>query len=210
MVAFFVVVGLEIRREYRGRGAPLVAARSGPVAAALGGMAVPAVIYALVLHGGAGSRGWGIPMATDVAFSLACLPWFDPRRRGCACFLLTLAVADDIASIVILVCFYSHDVRLWSLLAAVAAVAAMAAVQRARACSTAWLIALGAISWWALVHAGVEASVIGVAIGLLVPPGEERSVVGASTRAVVERARAAGVRTGERRCHAHGIERLLG
>jgi NhaA family Na+:H+ antiporter len=171
MVAFFLVVGLEIRREVAGGELRSWRRASVPVAAALAGMVVPAAIYAAVLRGRVGSRGWGIPMATDVAFALGALALVSIRASArLRVFLLTLAVADDIASIAILVCFYSHDVRLWSLLVAVAGLAAMAAMYVSRARSTLSSIALGAITWWALVHAGVEASVVGVAVALLAPP----------------------------------------
>jgi NhaA family Na+:H+ antiporter len=171
MVAFFVLVGLEIRREIAGGELRSWRRASAPIAAALGGMAVPALLYALVLHGRAGSRGWGIPMATDVAFALGALALVasgaSTRMR---IFLLTLAVADDIASIAILVCFYSRDVKVWNLIGAVGALAVMAALSVWRTRAPLWLMAIGAIAWWALVHAGVEASVVGVAVGLFAAP----------------------------------------
>ncbi len=170
MVAFFVVVGLEIRRETAGGELRSWRHAAAPVAAALGGMAVPALVYAAVLHGGVGARGWGIPMATDVAFAvgaLALVATHAPVRLRV--FLLTLAVADDIASIAVLVCFYSRDVRIWILVAAVACIAAMFAVHTARVRSTVLLAALAVLAWWTLVHAGVEACVVGVVIGLVGP-----------------------------------------
>ncbi len=171
MVAFFIIVGLEIRREIAGGELRSWGHAAVPVGAALGGMAVPAVVYAVVLHGRAGSRGWGIPMATDVAFALGALALVATRASArLRVFLLTLAVADDLASIAVLVCFYSRDVRLWSLVAAVACLGAMAAVHASRAHSSGLLAVLAALAWWALVHAGVEASVVGVAVGLLAPP----------------------------------------
>ncbi len=187
MVAFFVIVGLEIRREMTGGELRSWRLAVVPVGAALGGMVAPAVLYACVLHGGAGSRGWGIPMATDVAFALGALALVahgaSSRLRV---FLLTLAVADDIASIVVLVCFYSRGIRIWSLLAAAACLAVMIAIHLSRARSSAALLVLGALAWWALVHAGVEASVVGVAIGLLAPPaaGRDRSRRRAERRSV--------------------------
>ena len=171
MVGFFVVVGLEIRREIVGGELRSWRRASAPVVAALAGMVVPAVIYALVLRGGDGSRGWGIPMATDVAFALGALALVSTQASvRMRVFLLTLAVADDVASIAVLVCFYSHDVRWGSLLAALTGVVAMVWLHVSGTRSPLWTIALGAITWWALVHAGVEASVVGVALGLLLPP----------------------------------------
>ena len=176
MVLFFLAIGLEIRREIAGGELRSWRRAVGPTAAAIGGMAVPAVLYAAVLHGRAGSRGWGIPMATDVAFALGALALVSTgASTRLRVFLLTLAVVDDIACIAILVCFYSNDVEVAHLLLAVGAIAAMVAVHVSRARATALLILLGAVAWWALVHAGVEASVVGVAIGLLVPASGVRS-----------------------------------
>ena len=133
MVAFFVLVGLEIRREIAGGELRSWRRASAPVAAALGGMLVPAALYAVVLHGRVGSRGWGIPMATDVAFALGALALIS---RGASTrlrvFLLTLAVADDVLSIAVLVCFYTGDVRVWSLVGAIAGLVAMTAVFASR------------------------------------------------------------------------------
>ena len=171
MVAFFVLVGVEIRREIAGGELRSWRKASAPVAAALGGMAVPAVIFAVVVHGGPGARGWGIPMATDVAFALGALALVSkgPSTRA-RVFLLTLAVADDIASIAILVAFYGRDLHPWSLVGAVGCLVVMVGVRASRQGSTPWLLGLGALAWWALVHAGVEASVVGVGIGLLLAP----------------------------------------
>jgi NhaA family Na+:H+ antiporter len=114
-------------------------------------------------------------MAKDVAFAVGALALVAPRAPArLRVFLLTLAVADDIASIAVLVCFYSRDVRLWILVGAVACVAAMFAVHSTRVRSTALLAALAVLAWWALVHAGVEASVVGVVIGLVGPAAAGR------------------------------------
>jgi NhaA family Na+:H+ antiporter len=170
MVAFFVVVGLEIRREIAGGELRSWSHAAVPVGAALGGMAVPALVYAVVLHGNAGSHGWGIPMATDVAFALGALALVATRApTRLRVFLLTLAVADDIFAIAVLVCFYSRDVRIGWLVAAVACTGFMVAVLALRTRRRALQILFAALAWWALVHAGVEAAVVGVAIGLLLP-----------------------------------------
>jgi NhaA family Na+:H+ antiporter len=110
-------------------------------------------------------------MATDVAFALGALALVsrDVSVRA-RVFLLTLAVADDILSIAVLVCFYSGDLRVWRLAGAIAGLAAMTAVSFSRARLPVLSIVLAALTWWALVHAGVEASVVGVAIGLLIVP----------------------------------------
>ena len=108
MAVFFLVVGLEIGREHRH--GDLADARSAvvPVAGALGGMVAAALVYVACNHGAPGERGWGIPMATDIAFAVGALALL--RRwvpRGLRLLLLTLAVADDIGSVLVLAVFYS-------------------------------------------------------------------------------------------------------
>jgi len=171
LLVFFLLVGLEIRREATAGELASWRRAALPVMAALSGMLVPAGIYAAVTAGSPAARGWGIPMATDVAFALGALALVGarsmPRLRV---FLMTLAVADDIFSVVVLVCFYSAGVRAAWLVAALL-VLAVTVVLRLRVDRAGPLVvALGAAAWLALLHAGVEAAVVGVAVGLLAPP----------------------------------------
>ena len=112
MAVFFFVVGLEIKRElvHGDLRDPRVAAM--PVFAAVGGMAVPALLYLLVTAGTDGSRGWGIPMATDIAFAIGVVALLGPRiPPSLKLFLLTLAIVDDIGAIVVIALFYAGDVH---------------------------------------------------------------------------------------------------
>jgi Na+:H+ antiporter, NhaA family len=170
MTLFFLVVGLEIKRELVAgelrswRGAAL------PVVAAAGGMAVPALIYAAANAGGPGAPGWGIPMATDVAFALGVLALLGPRvPAALKVFLLTLAVVDDLGSIAVVALFYSRGVDPAALTVAVGLVALVAVLVRAR---MSWLplhVGLGLALWLALWQAGVSPALAGVAMGLLTP-----------------------------------------
>ncbi|HZQ26592.1 MAG TPA: Na+/H+ antiporter NhaA, partial [Acidimicrobiales bacterium] len=157
MVVFFLVAGAEIKRESGGwRDATL------PAVAALGGMVVPALLYFAI----AGDHGWGVPMATDIAFAVGVLALAGDRvPQALKVFLLTLAVVDDIGAIVIIAVFYSGSVDAAWLLAAAAALA-LAALARNRPFL---LAAAGVALWFALHHAGVHPTLAGVAIGLLVP-----------------------------------------
>jgi NhaA family Na+:H+ antiporter len=170
LVGFFVLIGLEISREVAEGELRSLRRASVPVIAALAGMAVPAGIYWVVLRGSAAADGWAIPMATDVAFALGALGLVGAGRSSrLRVFLLTLAVADDIASVVVLVLFYSHGLDAAWLIVGLGGIAAMVAL---RACGIRWvwpLLIFGALSWWGLARAGVEAAVVGVAIGLLAP-----------------------------------------
>ena len=170
MTLFFLVVGLEIKRELVAgelrtwRGAAL------PVVAAAGGMAVPALIYAAVNAGAPGAPGWGIPMATDVAFALGVLALLGPRvPAALKVFLLTLAVVDDLGSITVVALFYSRGVDLGALTVAVGLLALVAILVRARIWWLPLHAGLGLALWLALWQAGVSPVLAGVAMGLLTP-----------------------------------------
>ena len=170
MTLFFLVVGLEIKRELVAgelrtwRGAAL------PVVAAAGGMAVPALIYAAANAGGPGAPGWGIPMATDVAFALGVLALLGPRvPAALKVFLLTLAVVDDLGSIAVVALFYSRGVDLGALAVAAGLLALVAVLVRARVWWLPLHAGLGLVLWLALWQAGVSPVLAGVAMGLLTP-----------------------------------------
>ncbi|HEY5108004.1 MAG TPA: Na+/H+ antiporter NhaA [Acidimicrobiales bacterium] len=176
MAVFFLVVGLEIGRERRHGDLADVRTAAVPVAGALGGMAGAGLVYAAVAHGGPGSSGWGIPMATDIAFALGALALLGRRvPSGLRVFLLTLAVADDIASVVVLAVFYSSRSRPLPLVAAVAVVVALVVLRRLTRTSTALVVVGGLVLWVLLAAGGVEPALAGVVAGLLVPG---RSVAG--------------------------------
>jgi NhaA family Na+:H+ antiporter len=195
MFAFFSVVGFEIRRELQTGVLRSWRRAAVPLGAAVAGMAVPAAIYTALVAGGPGRKGWGIPMATDVAFALGALAFAAPVGRPDAAarrrvFLMTLAVADDILSIVILVAFYSQHVRVGWLLAGLAGVGALFAARRARVHSG-WLYALAAaLAWWSFLRAGVEAAVVGAVFGACL-----------LTRATLARSRASEVLSDSPRSH---------
>ena len=177
MAVFFLVVGLEIGRERRY--GDLADARTAvvPVAGALGGMAGAGLVYVAVTHGGPGASGWGIPMATDIAFALGALALLGRRvPSGLRLLLLTLAVADDIGSVVVLAVFYSARTRPVVLLGAVAVIAALVVLRRTTRASTGSVLVGGVVLWVLLAAGGVEPALAGVVTGLLVPgrpaPGE--------------------------------------
>jgi NhaA family Na+:H+ antiporter len=170
MAVFFLVVGLEIKRELV-QGELRTPRRAAlPAVAALGGMVVPAAIYAALNATGAGSRGWGIPMATDIAFAVGVLTLLGRRvAPSLKVFLLSLAIVDDIGAILVIALFYSSGIS-WPALAAAAGI--LGAVVAARAGGirvTPVYVALGAGLWLALHEAGVHATLAGVAMGLLAP-----------------------------------------
>ncbi len=169
LFVFFALVGLEIRREVTVGELGSLRRAAVPVAAALVGMAIPALVYTAVIAGGPGAAAWGVPMATDVAFAVGALGLIGGGSRRARVFLMTLAVADDIASILILVLFYSRGLQPIWLVVGVASVIALVPIWWSRA-PVAWLRALLVLlAWWAMLHAGVDAAVIGVTAGLWGP-----------------------------------------
>ncbi len=178
MTIFFFIVGVEIKRELtEGELSDLATARL-PVAAALGGMLVPAVIYIAWNPSGEATRGWGIPMATDIAFALGILALLGPRvPRGLKLFLLTLAIVDDIGAIIVIAIFYSEGIQLAWLGGAVAVLAAVYLMRRLGAGHPLVVVLPAFVLWVCVFESGVHATIAGVALGLLIPVRTERDRV---------------------------------
>jgi NhaA family Na+:H+ antiporter len=177
LAIFFFVIGCELKHELvvgtlsKPRQAAL------PVAAALGGMVVPALLYLAVNHGGAADAlsGWGIPMATDIAFALAVLAVLGRGLpAGVRTFLLTLAVVDDLGAILVIALFYSAGLNLVWLVIAVLFLAAFALAQRQRISSPFIYVPLALGVWYAVHAAGIHATIAGVALGLLMRVKKDR------------------------------------
>ncbi len=170
MTFFFFVVGLEIKREMtRGELAGFQKAML-PVTAALGGMIVPALIYIALNAGGEGERGWGIPMATDIAFALGVLALIGRRIPSqLRVFLLALAIADDIGAITVIAVFYTSDLSIEALLIAGALLAFISSMSRAGVRDISVYLLVGAFAWAAMYESGVHPTIAGVALGLMTP-----------------------------------------
>jgi Na+:H+ antiporter, NhaA family len=170
MALFFLVVGLEIKRELLTGELrePRVAAL--PAIAALGGMAVPALLYLAINSGGEPARGWGVPMATDIAFALGVLALVGGRLPAALkSFLLALAIVDDIGAILVIAVFYSGSIDVLPLLAAGALLALIVVLQRLQVRWTVVYVLLGVGVWLATFQSGVHATIAGVALGLATP-----------------------------------------
>jgi NhaA family Na+:H+ antiporter len=171
MALFFFVVGLEIKQELS-EGGHLATVKDAtlPAIAALGGMVVPAAIYAVINAGGDGSAGWGIPMATDIAFALGVVALLGSRvPTPLKVMLLALAIVDDIGAIVVIAVFYSDDIHAGWALAALAGLALVAVLARIRVWYRPVYAVLGFAVWFATFESGVHATIAGVALGLLAP-----------------------------------------
>ena len=170
MAVFFFVVGLEIKREALVGELASLRRAALPMAAALGGMVVPAALYVAVNAGGLGSAGWGVPMATDIAFALGVLALLGDRvPLGLKVFLAALAIVDDIGAVLVIALFYSGGVA-WDPLAAAAVLLALAAGANVAGVRRPWAYAvIGLALWGAVLASGVHATVAGVLLAMTIP-----------------------------------------
>jgi NhaA family Na+:H+ antiporter len=175
LAIFFFVAGLELKREFVSGELRDPRRAALPVAAAVGGMIVPALLYVAWNAGHGTLRGWAIPTATDIAFAVAVLAVISSHLpSGLRTFLLTLAVVDDLLAITVIAIFYTDQLHLGYLLLALLPLAAFAALAHGRMPS-AYLLIPFALATWVLVHAsGVHATVAGVLLGFAVPVRRSR------------------------------------
>jgi NhaA family Na+:H+ antiporter len=170
MAVFFFVVGLEIKRELVIGELRDPRAAALPAIAAVGGMVVPALIYTAFNAGGEGSGGWGIPMATDIAFAVGVVALLGKRvPTGAKLFLLTLAIVDDLGAILVIAFFYTASLSFTWLLVSFAALGSAALIARSDVRSRLPYGLLAVVCWFALHESGVHATLAGVAFGLLTP-----------------------------------------
>jgi len=199
MAVFFLVIGLEINREITSGELRNPRAVAVPALGALGGLAIPALIYLAFNAGGPGAHGWGIVMSTDTAFLVGVLALFGPRCPDqLRLFLLTLAVVDDIGAITVMALFYTDSVNVPALVAAAVIVVGIVVIR--------WMgmwrvtpYALAGVALWVALHAsGVHATLAGVLLGLLIPAHPARSD---EVRAVWSYAKRLTVETTAERSH---------
>ncbi len=177
MAVFFFVVGLEIKRELVAGELQDRRAATLPVLAAVGGVAMPALIFVAVTAGTPEASGWAIPAATDIAFAVGVLALLGDRvSSGVKLFLLTIAIVDDIAAILIIAVFYADSLSAAWLLAALAALAVVVGMRRLEISWIAAYVPVALVVWIAVHESGVHATIAGVALGLLTPPAASTAV----------------------------------
>jgi NhaA family Na+:H+ antiporter len=170
MTIFFFVVGLEIKREVVAGELNDRRKAALPVIAALGGMVVPAVVYLTERYGRAGERGWGIPMATDIAFVVGVLALFGRRAPlGLKIFLLSLAIADDIGAVLVIAVAYTGDLNFGVLGLGALGFLVTLTLNRIGVRQVPVYVVVGAGIWYCFLVAGVHPTVAGVLLGLLTP-----------------------------------------
>ncbi len=171
MAIFFLLVGLEVKRELLTGHLSSPRRATLPIAAALGGMAAPALLY-LAIAGREGPSGWGVPMATDIAFALGVLALLRSRvPPALVVFLTAFAVADDIGAVLVIAVFYTHGLA-WAPLGLAAAATGVLAALNLGGVRRAWpYLLVGAVLWVAVLKSGVHATVAGLVTALTVPHG---------------------------------------
>jgi NhaA family Na+:H+ antiporter len=170
MALFFFVIGVEIKSELTTGDLRSPARAAIPVAGAIGGMVVPALLYLLVSGGGEVGHGWGIPMATDVAFALGVLALLGSRvPHELKVLLLALAIVDDIGAILVIAVFYTSSIELGWLAGAVIGLVAITGLRRAGVRYLPLYVGLGVLVWWMTFESGVHATIAGVVLGLMTP-----------------------------------------
>ncbi len=170
MAIFFLVVGLEIKRELLVGELDSPRRAALPIAAAIGGAILPAIIFTLVVQGGPGSSGWGIPMATDIAFALGVLALLGPRvPLGLRIFVTALAIADDLLAVLVIAVFYSGELDPVMLGAAAGLVALLLLLNRLGVRRPMVYLVIGVVLWLVVLRSGVHATVAGVLLAATIP-----------------------------------------
>jgi Na+:H+ antiporter, NhaA family len=170
MVVFFLLIGLEIKREVLVGELANRRAAILPVCAAVGGAIVPAIIYALFNAGGQGAAGWGIPMATDIAFTLGLLALLGKRVPfGLRVFLTAVAVVDDLIAILVIAVFYSSGISMVALGIGMGVLLLMFLANLLGIRYLIFYLVLGIVVWFAFLHSGIHATIAGVLIALTIP-----------------------------------------
>ena len=170
MAIFFFVVGLEIKRELVSGHLKDPKAAALHVIAAIGGMVFPAIVYVLFNSSGDASSGWGIPMATDIAFAVGVISLLgDKISRPLKVFLLSLAIADDIGAIIVIAIFYTSDLSLKWFIAALVIMGIIIVMRRLQIWYIPIYILFGTALWLATFESGIHATIAGVVLGLATP-----------------------------------------
>ncbi|UTW05412.1 Na+/H+ antiporter NhaA [Amphritea atlantica] len=172
MAMFFMLVGLELKREIQGGQLSSLSQVSLPGIAAIGGMAVPALVFYLVNMDGSATdlRGWAIPTATDIAFALGILSLLGPRvPASLKLFLMALAIMDDLGAIIVIALFYTENLAANSLLIAAAAICVLILMNRMGVVRVAAYVIVGVVLWVSVLKSGVHATLAGVVLALAIP-----------------------------------------
>ncbi len=184
MAVFFLLVGLEIKREIVSGELSSLSNASLPVAGAVGGVLVPALVYVAFNWGEPTVSGWGIPMATDIAFTLGLMALLGSRvPASLMIFVAALTIADDLLAIVVIAIFYGHGIQVLPLLYAFGVLVAMGALNVGRVYRRVPYLLLGALLWYFVFQSGVHATLAGVLTAMAIPSRKRGSLTGVAAQA---------------------------
>ncbi|AKU90118.1 Na+/H+ antiporter NhaA [Vulgatibacter incomptus] len=170
MAFFFLLVGMEIKRELLVGELASPRKAALPILAAVGGMLVPAALYTAIAHGSGAARAWGVPMATDIAFALGVLRVLGDRiPKGLVAYLAALAIIDDLGAILVIAIFYSSSISWVALLVAAVIALALVAMNRLGVDRPGLYVLLGLPLWVAVHSSGIHATIAGVIVGMCIP-----------------------------------------
>jgi len=179
MAAFFLLVGLEIKREFLAGELASPRRAALPILAALGGVVAPSLLYSVLNSGGPGAPGWGVPMATDIAFALGALALLGDRvPPSLKVFVTALAIVDDLAAVIVIALFYTASLVGIALAGAAACLLALLAVNRLGIRHPLPYVLLGGVLWIAVLASGIHSTIAGVLLAFTIPyrtaiqPGE--------------------------------------
>jgi len=178
MTVFFLLVGLEIKREILEGELADIKKASLPIFAAIGGMAIPALIYFAITKGTEYQSGWGIPMATDIAFSLAILSLLGKKVPvALKVFLAALAIVDDLGAILVIAIFYTNELNWLYLAFCVAIIILLIIFNKLKINNLAFYIIPGLLLWYFMHHSGIHATIAGVILAFCIPTNESTTQI---------------------------------
>lgn len=170
MAVFFLLVGLEIKREIRCGELSSPKQAALPIVAAIGGMVVPALLYVAVARGSDAIHGWGIPMATDIAFALGILALLGPRvPLGLKVFLAALAIVDDLGAVLVIAIFYTANIAWTAMAGAAICLAVLVILNWRRVGNLTPYMLVGILLWFFFLQSGIHSTIAGVLLALTIP-----------------------------------------
>jgi len=186
MAVFFLLIGLEIKREVISGELSSVKKAAMPIIGGIGGMIIPVLIYLLINYKGEGTHGWGVPMATDIAFTLGLITLLGSKvPLALKTFISALAVFDDLGAILVIALFYGHGFHLTPFIVALAIVGIMGFLNYSKVYAKTSYIVLGVFLWFFIYQSGLHATLAGVITAVLIPSRRKGNVVGIATQASV-------------------------
>lgn len=186
MAIFFLLIGLEIKRELIFGELSSRKKATMPVIGAIGGMIIPALIYLFINYKEDGAHGWGVPMATDIAFTLGLMALLGSKVPGALkAFISALAVSDDLGAILVIALFYGHGFHINAFIVSVVIVAIMGLLNYFKVYSKTIYIVLGVFLWFYIYQSGLHATLAGVITAILIPSRRKGNLVGIATQASV-------------------------